>query len=501
MGKSEGTYNHISCREDGNNRSCQASSKIDEIYEGVEDLPLALPEDKEFTTEFAFYTVLQLKKCYLTKSGGSRGSCPLGYPGLACAHCTGSAGERRFFYTSSDHLRNSFSHIPAHIITCSLCPEEVKTKMETLKCIRNKQKSLLKVGLHKIFIDRVWERLHGPGGGIILNPPDDVDEDDQSIDSFCTDSINTRYNNDLNELALELDSSSSNLVGSLDRNSTTDYTIYSLLQLIPRCSASVFNLLESKDELLMADNEAVAQNLLAEKSTLVSEEHQSVSLCCKYCMISPEAVSFKISSPDDLRTAFPDIPDHLLVCHHVPEGVKNKLRIFKALRAYQESQIKYSTHRDFIKTVWGRLRSLLHATVVSNQSDISGNELVSEKDRDLVSDYTFFTMLQMRPCYLDRTGNGARSMFEHGFPGLACIHCFGTASSRTFFYRTAEILAGNYAHIPNHLLSCRHCPSSLKLDLQEKKRAHMSQKVGLNRGSQRLFFYNIWDRLHSARQY
>jgi hypothetical protein len=35
--------------------------------------------------------VMQLKKCYLTKAGGSRGACPVGFAGLACTHCAGKA--------------------------------------------------------------------------------------------------------------------------------------------------------------------------------------------------------------------------------------------------------------------------------------------------------------------------------------------------------------------------------------------------------------------------
>ena len=56
------------------------------IKEGIENTPLVFPEDKVNTTEFAFYTMLQLKKCYLTKAGGIRSNCPLGYPGLACLY-------------------------------------------------------------------------------------------------------------------------------------------------------------------------------------------------------------------------------------------------------------------------------------------------------------------------------------------------------------------------------------------------------------------------------
>ena len=126
--------------------------------------------------------------------------------------------------------------------------------------------------------------------------------------------------------------------------------------------------------------------------------------------------------------------------------------------------------------------------------------LVIEQDMDLVTQFTFFTMQQMQSCFLEKSGNGARSMFQYGFPGLSCSHCAGTPSARKFFYRTPDILSGNYAHIPNHILSCKHCPTEIKRSLAEKKKIHAEEKMQLSRGSQRIFFNNVWDRLHYRRQ-
>ena len=216
---------------------------------GVDATLLAFPDDHALTTDFAHFTVLQLKKCYLNKAGGSRGNCPLGYPGLACAHCAGTTSERRFFYTSSDHLRNSFSHIPSHLVTCSKCPVEVKEKIEEFKAIRSKQKSLLKVGDHKIFIDHVWGRLHGPGGGVIEVPEenyaiDDVSDDDRSSssgvsiefqcnphDDYLTESLDGRY---LESKEISIETSKSFILSSSDRKAATDYVYYSLLQMTPK---------------------------------------------------------------------------------------------------------------------------------------------------------------------------------------------------------------------------------------------------------------------------
>jgi len=116
------------------------------VNAGVEDIPLCFNDDQQYTTEFAYFIVKQLKKCYLTKAGGSRGACPVGFPGLACGWCAGKPNERRFFYTSADHLRNSFSHIPSHLSECKACPTAVKERIEELKVFRNSQKSQLRPG-------------------------------------------------------------------------------------------------------------------------------------------------------------------------------------------------------------------------------------------------------------------------------------------------------------------------------------------------------------------
>jgi hypothetical protein len=68
--------------------------------------------------------------------------------------------------------------------------------------------------------------------------------------------------------------------------------------------------------------------------------------------------------------------------------------------------------------------------------------LVTPEDEQLVTPYTYLVMKQVRPCNLSSTGNGSRSQFADGFPGLQCIHCADTSSSRKFFYRTVEILSG-----------------------------------------------------------
>jgi len=112
-------------------RTRRSTLGVNSIKTGLEDVQLCYQDDQQDTTDFAFFTITQLKKCYLTKANGSRGSCPLGFPGLACGHC----GERRFFYTSADHLRNSLSHIPAHMAECTMVPNSVKVQSYLVLCV------------------------------------------------------------------------------------------------------------------------------------------------------------------------------------------------------------------------------------------------------------------------------------------------------------------------------------------------------------------------------
>lgn len=46
-------------------------------------------------------------------------------------------------------------------------------------------------------------------------------------------------------------------------------------------------------------------------------------------------------------------------------------------------------------------------------------------------------------------------------------------------------------------MSCRHCPLHVKGILEEKKKFHALQKAKLSRGSQRIFFTRVWNRLHA----
>ncbi len=538
--------------ESARKRRRLSASKLD-VKEDVEDDILTTEDDKALTTDFAHFTVKQLKKCYLTKSGGSRGNCPLGYPGLACSHCASTPSARRFFYTSADHLRNSFSHIPSHLANCSKCPESVKQKISDFKVTRSKQKAQLKNGDHKKFIDGLWEKLHGPGGGIFQQDQEDETvavedegcDDTSSVSSLSDDDCHADFERLKSRNSFWQDAdhipirpSSSELVCSGDRKEVTDYMYYTMLQMVPE-KVELKTVTDDSKALEMSENridqrqreikslfetksqdDAAATNMedsinKSDQSSAPVVERMYFTLVCRYCE-GEECGKGKssICSADELCKRFPELPKQLLSCSNCPADVKDKLSIFKGLRANQEAFLKRGAQKKFLNAIWSRLNRHYQepARVMTSYSSVTVGEfnlapdaineagLLTEADRELVTQFTFFTMEQMKPCKLQMSGNGARSMFTPGFPGLSCIHCNGTPIERNFFYRTPDILSGNYAHIPNHVLSCKHCPAQIRKELAERKKFHQEEKMQLRRGSQRVFFNNIWIRLHGKKK-
>lgn len=69
--------------------SGRRAAKANANKTGVEDVALCSQEDAQYTTDYAFFIIQNTKKCYLTKGGGSRSSCPRGFAGLVCGHCAG----------------------------------------------------------------------------------------------------------------------------------------------------------------------------------------------------------------------------------------------------------------------------------------------------------------------------------------------------------------------------------------------------------------------------
>ena len=126
--------------------------------------------------------------------------------------------------------------------------------------------------------------------------------------------------------------------------------------------------------------------------------------------------------------------------------------------------------------------------------------VVTPEDKDLVTDYLFKLLQQMQVCHFaeqDRTGG--RSKVKDcpiGYPGLQCKHCAGKAGFGRYFPISIQALtsANSDRNVFNHIMKCRKCPEDIKRELDYYMKR---DSLGKNRrGSRKLFFRRVWDRMH-----
>jgi hypothetical protein len=332
-------------------------------------------------------------------------------------------------------MRNSFSHIPSHLATCEKCPADIKSKIEELKKVRNRQKSLLKPGNHKLFIDRVWDRMHN--GSFAKSMPDSGSLVDSS--SVATGSSTDQLKNELVEA---FKTTQLSLVQEGDRCLTSDLTFFTLLQVTP------YTMLSSGD----SDDDS-------------REIIGFPGLVCSHC----NSRKFFTTSSEHLSGLLLTISNHMQTCQSCPKSARNLITRFRGTHDKQLKQVSPDDHAKCMQHVWTRLvaaskkekKKNTVKPVIESEENVcylpvdKTKPVVTPEDEHLVTAFTYFTMQNVRPCNLNRAENGARSQFADGFPGLECIHCAdnddgwssssgNTSNGRKFFYRTVEILSGEF---------------------------------------------------------
>jgi hypothetical protein len=159
----------------------------------------------------------------------------------------------------------------------------------------------------------------------------------------------------------------------------------------------------------------------------------------------------------------------------------------------------------------------------------SNHNIISIEDKDLVPDYLFLAMAQMKPCTLTEADKvGCYKDRQVGFVGMCCKHCGGQPGFGKFFPATVRSLAQTTTSqtIVKHISSkCRICPvhireAVLKLQQQdqgvkdkvetsttkqenEQQDPQQQQQQGFEAkpryGSRKIFFQRIWTRLHGPK--
>ena len=313
-----------------------------------------------------------------------------------------------------------------------------------MKATRNSQKNALKTGSHKIFIDRVWERLHGSP----LTDDEESDDDNYNNNTSSYSRHATRQATANKAKASSIQTSLS-LIEETDKTSTSELTYFTLLQLEPY--KTLGQGYEGEDE---------------------GCEIGFPGVVCKHCMKHPSGRKFFTTSSEHLGDLLLTISDHLSICRDCPDDIKAQIATHQTTHTMQVGGLPVGEHNLCMQRVWSRLiaanrqvemkqpsvSDLLEmkqkAAATTRQPAIpripiqyrnvdNNMSLVSSDKSHLVTPFTYYTMQQCRPCNLDSTNNGSRGTFDNGFPGIECSHCGDQGpKGRRFFYRSAEILSG-----------------------------------------------------------
>lgn len=150
----------------------------------------------------------------------------------------------------------------------------------------------------------------------------------------------------------------------------------------------------------------------------------------------------------------------------------------------------------------GSLASVGPPPILDLAASSPGIPVVMEEDKELVKDYLYVLLDQMEQCaFSEEDRAGGRSKVKNcpnGYIGMQCRHCKGKAGFGRYFPGTLAALtsANSDRNIFNHIMKCRRCPQHVKDELAILQQQHQTLKN--RRGSRKLFFEKIWERLHGA---
>ena len=473
-----------------------------EVNGSVEKTPLVRKGVAGLVTQYTYTTVTLVRKCYLTQTGGSRGAMSLGYPGLGCSFCAGKPNQKRFFYTSADNLRNSFAHIPGHLISCPYAPIDVRRSLQSLKAKRSEENKNLNRRDHKAFLDQIWRRLHSKSKavyeeGVEFDSDDDEDDgmngDDQS--NTCNATADEEAKSSGDDMDKKPRARTSRSRSSGDGGGSSDISNGSDGDSSTRTNAGALrfvdtSLVKASERLLTSDLNFLSLQVGVLIYTLQNSDIASVGgsigqavLACRFCNRSGESGRvFMPTSAKNLKGMVPAISNHICSsCPLVPRQVRSELEKYGGkMKEEQEAGLKRGSVLQLCENVFGRL--LAHDTRSTSQEAVdtgvtrlpkNATSVVLAEDKATASDYCFYSLSQMMPCILDEKRQGSRgSAFPIGTPGLACRHCASSTNPREFYFRNADVMANNYAHISSHILSCPHAPKAVKTALLQKKAAN-----------------------------
>lgn len=248
-----------------------------------------------------------------------------------------------------------------------------------------------------------------------------------------------------------------------------------------------------------------------------------VGIQCLHCKhLTRNRPERAVCYPSSLRNIYHSIETwqrrHALVCTEIPGWVQKEMTVFMkssrisagGRRQYWEDAakqlgmidtpqgVRFARPPGMQQVAGDRDSRTKDPESISDSDKLAGKPVVGPTDKDLITDYLFVLMNQMQVCRFteeDRTGGRSKVKdFAAGYPGMQCKHCCGKAGFGRYFPSSVDALAlaNSDRNIYNHLLKCRRCPESIKLQLKAVRPESTKNK----RGSRKLFFARVWDRIH-----
>jgi len=256
-----------------------------------------------------------------------------------------------------------------------------------------------------------------------------------------------------------------------------------------------------------------------------------VGLRCVHCRNAPggeRAVCF----PSTLRNLYHSIETwqrrHAATCPYMLPNIRIQLDVLMSesrsgAGGRRQYWMEAAQQIGLVDTEYGLRFSKDPATVVQLQQQQQviprqvplkkrplSTPVVYPDDAQWVTDYLYLLLSQMEVCeytHQDRTGGRSKNKLSTDqFKGLQCKHCRGQAGFGRYFPTTLRALcsANSDRNLTNHLLKCRKVPRHVQDELVRFKKANNSGDGGsgnkIKRGYRKLFFTQVWERLHGKEQ-
>mmetsp|Transcript_62359 Transcript_62359/g.92630 ORF Transcript_62359/g.92630 Transcript_62359/m.92630 type:complete len:268 (-) Transcript_62359:362-1165(-) len=241
---------------------------------------------------------------------------------------------------------------------------------------------------------------------------------------------------------------------------------------------------------------------------------------CIHCSTEKNPFQIFPSSSRRLHGTLRCLHDHMVLrCNKCPSTITATLLEKEKMQTSQYTHLKPTAQAEFLDHIWKRLLdaknipkhsisltveepmasgkslSAEHSETNQPEKEVKKHftkrryvrKLVKIGDKELVTEYVFYLMSQMRPCY--ESSDSSRGGFE-------CIHCCNEEEKFQVFPTSVRRLGGYLRHIHHHLAKdCRKAPKELLETLLSLEKLHISQYARSKPYGQSEFFERIWERL------